>query len=266
MRVGRPEFGSGLHGLEGGMQPEGLGQVSQFFGREILGLVGLPQEAAAGGLAGGPELQHLTGLEAAEEDPVQGFGGLHSGQGLLPAGLPLQLHVDKPGRQIQDIAGIRVTCSFISDTYRVLDMLTSQEDVTVLEVKDYVTNPKSNGYKSLHLIVAIPVFMSDRVEPVTVEIQIRTVAMDFWASLEHKIFYKYRGVVPANLVAELKEAADVANRLDIQMERLHNQVVALEPAARAGDDLLSIAGLTPFAVPTSLLEAIDRGRASDVTD
>ena len=182
----------------------------------------------------------------------------------LRKGCPLDLEDIR--RQIQDIAGIRVTCSFISDTYRVLDMLTSQEDVTVLEVKDYVTTPKSNGYKSLHLIVAIPVFMSDRVEPVTVEIQIRTVAMDFWASLEHKIFYKYRGVVPANLVAELKEAADVANRLDIQMERLHNQVVALVPAVRAGDDLLSIAGLTPFAVPASLLEAIDRGRTSDATE
>jgi len=168
--------------------------------------------------------------------------------------------------QIQDIAGIRITCSFISDTYRILDMLTSQQDITVLEVKDYIAGPKSNGYKSLHLIATIPVFMSDRVAPVTVEIQIRTVAMDFWASLEHKIFYKYRGIVPANLVAELKEAADVANRLDIQMERLHNQVVALEPAVRSGDDLLSIAGLTPFALPTSLLEAIDRGRTSDATD
>jgi putative GTP pyrophosphokinase len=179
-------------------------------------------------------------------------------------GCPLDLEAIR--RQIQDVAGIRVTCSFISDTYRVLDMLASQEDVTVLEVKDYIASPKSNGYKSLHLIVAIPVFMSDRVEPVTVEIQIRTVAMDFWASLEHKIFYKYRGVVPANLVAELKEAADVANSLDLQMERLHNQVVALEPTVPSGDDLLSIAGLAPFAVPTSLLEAIDRGRTSDATD
>jgi putative GTP pyrophosphokinase len=173
-------------------------------------------------------------------------------------GCPLVL--DEIRNQIQDIAGIRVTCSFISDTYRVLDMLTSQKDVTVLAVKDYISAPKSNGYKSLHLIVAIPVFMSDRVEPVTVEIQIRTVAMDFWASLEHKIFYKYHGEVPANLVDELKQAADVANSLDLQMERLHDQVVALEATPRAGDNVLSIAGMTPFTVPTGLLEAIDRGR------
>ncbi|TFC51789.1 GTP pyrophosphokinase family protein [Cryobacterium sp. TMT1-21] len=162
--------------------------------------------------------------------------------------------------QIQDIAGIRITCSFISDIYRIRDMLTRQQDVTVLEVKDYVASPKGNGYKSLHLIVAIPVFMSDRVEPVTVEIQIRTVAMDFWASLEHKIYYKYRGAVPVDLVFDLKQAADVANRLDVKMERLHDQVLALKPAGEADSDLLSITGLSHLALPEGLLEAIGRNR------
>ena len=175
-------------------------------------------------------------------------------------GCPLDL--DDIGAQIQDIAGIRITCSFISDTYRILDMLTSQLDVTVLEVKDYIAAPKPNGYKSLHLIVDIPVFMSDRVDEVTVEIQIRTVAMDFWASLEHKIYYKYRGAVPVDLVADLKQAADVANRLDLKMEGLHDQVLAMEPEASTETNLLEIAGLSELALPEGLLAAIGRTRAA----
>lgn len=162
---------------------------------------------------------------------------------------------------IQDIAGIRITCSFISDTYRVLDMLSRQGDIEVLQVKDYIAAPKPNGYRSLHLIVAIPVFMSDRVQPVTVEVQIRTVAMDFWASLEHKIFYKYNGAVPAALVGELKQAADVANRLDVDMERLHDQVISLGETADPGvpstpqPATLGAGGLMPFPTPRALLEA-----------
>jgi len=188
---------------------------------------------------------------------------LKSPEGILKKanrkGYPLDL--DGIRENIQDIAGIRITCSFISDTYRVLEMLTSQRDITVLQVKDYIENPKPNGYKSLHLIVAIPVFMSDRVQPVTVEVQIRTVAMDFWASLEHKIFYKYDGAVPPALVGELKEAADVANRLDVDMERLHDQVVSLgassdAPSARATQPTQhGVDGAAPFPLPRSLLEA-----------
>ncbi|HSP52624.1 MAG TPA: GTP pyrophosphokinase family protein [Cryobacterium sp.] len=189
---------------------------------------------------------------------------LKSPEGILKKavrkGCPLLL--DDIRAQIQDIAGIRITCSFISDTYRILDMLTSQLDVTVLEVKDYIAAPKPNGYKSLHLIVDIPVFMSDRVDEVTVEIQIRTVAMDFWASLEHKIYYKYRGAVPVDLVADLKQAADVANRLDLKMEGLHDQVLAMEPDGRRETDLLEIAGLSQLALPEGLLAAIGRTRAA----
>jgi len=129
---------------------------------------------------------------------------------------------------IFDIAGIRITCAFISDIHLLADMLTRQRDVVTLEVKDYVAHPKANGYKSLHLIVSVPVFMSDRVEDVPVELQIRTVAMDFWASLEHKIYYKYDRDVPAHILHELKRAADVANDLDQTMENLRSQVDALE--------------------------------------
>lgn len=137
---------------------------------------------------------------------------------------------------IFDIAGIRITCSFISDIYALSTMLTEQRDVEVVQVKDYVAEPKENGYKSLHLILRVPVFMSDRVESVPVELQIRTVAMDFWASLEHKTYYKYDREtyykydceVPAHILAELKQAAEVANELDQKMESLRSEVNALE--------------------------------------
>ncbi len=129
---------------------------------------------------------------------------------------------------IFDIAGIRITCSFISDIYTLADMLTNQKDVKVLQVKDYVARPKPNGYKSLHLILSVPVFLSDRVEEVPVELQIRTVAMDFWASLEHKIYYKFDRDVPTHIVAELKQAAEVASNLDRKMESLRTEVNSLQ--------------------------------------
>lgn len=125
---------------------------------------------------------------------------------------------------IKDIAGLRITCSFISDIYQVSEMLQKQDDLTVLEVKDYIKNPKPNGYKSLHLLIQVPVFMSDCQELVCVEVQIRTIAMDFWASLEHKIFYKYNKSVPESMIRELKNAADAAHALDLQMERLHRDI------------------------------------------
>lgn len=125
---------------------------------------------------------------------------------------------------IHDIAGIRITCSFIADTYRMLEALTSQDDVTVVQIKDYIAQPKPNGYKSLHAIIDIPVFLSTGPIRVPVEVQIRTVAMDFWATLEHKIFYKYEGAVPDHLVEELTQAAQAAENLDLRMEQLHREV------------------------------------------
>ncbi len=132
--------------------------------------------------------------------------------------------------RINDLAGIRITCSFIADTYRVLDALTAQDDVKVLATKDYIANPKPNGYKSLHSLIEIPVFLSSGPVRVRVELQVRTIAMDFWASLEHKIFYKYDGAVPEHLVASLTEAARAAERLDREMEQLYAEVRASGPA------------------------------------
>jgi len=125
---------------------------------------------------------------------------------------------------IKDIAGIRITCSFKKDIYKISESLKNQQDLKILSVKDYIENPKENGYRSLHVLVEVPVFMSDRVEHVPVEIQLRTIAMDFWASLEHKIFYKYDQEVPAHLLKELKDAADSASRLDEKMEYLHHTI------------------------------------------
>nr|WP_166876915.1 GTP pyrophosphokinase family protein [Salinibacterium sp. ZJ450] len=146
----------------------------------------------------------------------------------------IDISFDAIRREISDIAGVRVTCSFITDTYRVCELLAGQRDITVLEVKDYIAKPKPNGYKSLHMIVEIPVFLSDRVEQVKVEVQIRTIAMDFWASLEHKIYYKYNRAVPIDLLTELKLAADVASTLDRSMEHLHDEVRALPEEPDAG--------------------------------
>jgi putative GTP pyrophosphokinase len=133
-------------------------------------------------------------------------------------------------REVRDIAGVRVVCPFVSDVYWISDMLTSQQDVTVLEVEDYIADPKPNGYRSLHQIIAIPVFLSDRTEHVPVELQIRTIAMDFWASVEHTIYYKYDGKVPSTLLDELHEAARTAATLDSTMGRLRAEVRDLRAA------------------------------------
>ncbi len=132
--------------------------------------------------------------------------------------------VDDLRARIRDIAGIRVVCAFVSDVYLVADMLTRQPDLSVVQTKDYIAEPKENGYRSLHLIVEIPVFLSDRVVTVPVEVQLRTVAMDFWASLEHKIYYKYDPDIPDRLREELAATAEDAARLDKRMESLHQEI------------------------------------------
>ena len=137
---------------------------------------------------------------------------------------------------IHDIAGVRITCSFIADTYRVLEALTTQDDVRVVTLKDYVTEPKPSGYRSLHAIVEIPVFLSTGPVPVTVEVQVRTIAMDFWASLEHKIFYKYDGDVPEHLTSGLTAAASTSAELDRQMEQLYAEIRGSRDADDHGDD------------------------------
>ncbi|WP_120004867.1 GTP pyrophosphokinase [Nesterenkonia muleiensis] len=134
---------------------------------------------------------------------------------------------------IRDIAGIRITTSFVSDAFWVAEMLCSQPDLRVVEVKDYIRKPKPNGYQSLHVILQVPVYLSNRTEFVYVEVQIRTVAMDFWASLEHKIYYTYDGEVPSNILDELRDAAVQAAALDKQMAEIREKVTALREQAPA---------------------------------
>lgn len=136
----------------------------------------------------------------------------------------IDLSLSSIKENMRDIAGIRINCSFNSDIYKLSEMIQKQKDIEVIEYKDYIKNPKPNGYRSLHLILKIPVFMTDRVEHVFVEMQIRTIAMDFWASLEHKIFYKFDKSVPEEMLKELKEAAESANALDHKMENLHKEI------------------------------------------
>jgi putative GTP pyrophosphokinase len=136
----------------------------------------------------------------------------------------LEVTTENVKQHINDIAGVRVTCSFTNDIYRIYDMIERQDDIRLIDVKDYVKNPKTNGYKSLHLIVEIPVFLSKGPELVRVEIQLRTIAMDFWASLEHKIYYKFEGEIPDNLSNELKEAAEIVHYLDAKMMRIKDEV------------------------------------------
>lgn len=127
-------------------------------------------------------------------------------------------------RYVNDIAGIRITCSFTSDIYKIADMLSKQGDLTILSVKDYMKNPKKSGYRSYHMLVTVPVFLSDAIIDTKVEIQIRTVAQDFWATLEHKIHYKFEGYGPDYISQELRDCAKYIADLDKRMEELNNEI------------------------------------------
>ena len=125
---------------------------------------------------------------------------------------------------VNDIAGIRVICSFTSDIYRIAEMISNQNDIKVIAIKDYIKNPKPSGYKSYHMLVTVPIYLSDRIVPAKVEIQIRTVAMDFWASLEHKINYKFEGKVPQYIKEELVECANMISDVDARMLKLNEEI------------------------------------------
>lgn len=138
--------------------------------------------------------------------------------------------------QLHDIAGIRIICSFTSDIYRIAGMLARQDDVAVLKIKDYLKHPKENGYKSYHMVVTVPVFLSTGTVDAKVEIQIRTIAMDFWASLEHKIYYKFEGNAPSHIYEDLKQCADIINQLDQRMLKLNEEVQKLKATAPSREE------------------------------
>jgi putative GTP pyrophosphokinase len=136
----------------------------------------------------------------------------------------LELTVESARQNLTDIAGIRVICPYIDDIYLISNMLTFQDDIELIRVNDYIKNSKPNGYRSLHLIVSVPVFLSDRKELVKAEVQIRTIAMDFWASLEHDIAYKLPEGKSEAIRTELKDCADVINKTDLRMQNLYNLI------------------------------------------
>lgn len=142
----------------------------------------------------------------------------------------IQPNIEAVEENINDIAGVRVICSYIEDIYQISKCLLNQDDIRIVEIKDYIKNPKPNGYRSLHLIVEVPVFLHDRKKWTKVEVQLRTIAMDFWASLEHKAHYK-RNIpedIEKEISADLKYCAEVSAKLDIRMEEIKKKIFSFE--------------------------------------
>lgn len=140
-------------------------------------------------------------------------------------------------KNINDIAGIRVICSYIDDIYSIADALLKQDDVSLISIKDYIKNPKENGYRSLHLIVSIPVFFADTKKDVKVEVQIRTIAMDFWASLEHQLKYKSNLPDESGISEQLRQCAEIITSTDEKMLELRKKIEAAEDIPTEEDEL-----------------------------
>ena len=132
--------------------------------------------------------------------------------------------VENMVKYVNDIAGIRIICSFTSDIYLIADMITKQSDLKVVSVKDYITHPKVSGYQSYHILVTVPIHLTQGIVDTIVEIQIRTIAQDFWASLEHKIYYKFEGNAPDYIRCELQECANIVSNLDRRMLSLNEKI------------------------------------------
>ena len=136
----------------------------------------------------------------------------------------LEVSLDSIITNLTDIAGVRVICNYVSDVYKIADLLIKQSDIKLIAKKDYIKHPKENGYRSLHLVVEVPIFLAEKVQPTVVEIQIRTIAMDFWASLEHHLRYKADNEVPDGVRDELIECAKTISNLDYKMQGIHEEL------------------------------------------
>ena len=136
----------------------------------------------------------------------------------------IEFSVKNVEENLTDIAGVRVICSFISDTYRLADCLASQDDIIVVARKDYIKQPKENGYRSLHLILDVPIFLTNEKKHMKVEVQFRTIAMDFWASLDHKVEYKKKIQDSEEIANELRECAKIISEVDTRMENIKNRI------------------------------------------
>ena len=140
----------------------------------------------------------------------------------------LPFTVEAVRENLFDIAGVRVICNYIEDIYQVADLLTAQDDVTLIKRKDYIANPKANGYRSLHLVIETPVYLSEQKELVNVEVQIRTIAMDFWASLEHELKYKTDTEVSAELAEQLRICAETIAQTDLKMQQIYRTLKQID--------------------------------------
>jgi len=135
-----------------------------------------------------------------------------------------EVNINSVLENLNDVAGVRVICSFVDDIYKVADMLSAQDDITVLKIKDYIKNPKPNGYRSYHMIIEVPVFFSNVKQNIKVEVQLRTIAMDFWASLEHTMKYKKNVENSQSIANELKECADLISQTDLKMQEINYRI------------------------------------------
>ena len=147
-----------------------------------------------------------------------------------------EVNVKNMVKHVRDIAGIRIICSFTSDIYLIADMITKQGDLKIISLKDYIKHPKDSGYQSYHMLVSVPIYLSGGFVDTIVEIQIRTVAQDFWASLEHKIYYKFEGKAPDYISRELQECSKIVAKLDERMLSLNNTIQ--EFSTRTSKDIL----------------------------
>lgn len=141
---------------------------------------------------------------------------------LMRKGYPV--NIESVLENLNDVAGVRVICSFVDDIYKIASMFSAQDDITVLEVKNYIQHPKENGYRSYHMIVEVPVFFSNEKQNIKVEVQLRTIAMDFWASLEHTMKYKKDVENPDAIARELKECAELITKADFKMQDINNRI------------------------------------------
>lgn len=149
---------------------------------------------------------------------------------LTKKGLPITIEAMR--EELNDIAGIRVICNYIDDARRIAEMLIAQDDIMLIRKKDYIQYPKENGYRSLHLVLSIPIFLSGGRQNVRVEVQIRTIAMDLWASLEHHLHYKNSEEIPADLMEKLKRCAGTLEQIDDEMQQIYREIKGCKEYSR----------------------------------
>ena len=138
-----------------------------------------------------------------------------------------EVSVESAKQNINDIAGVRVVCCYIDDVYSVADMLLRQSDIKLIREQDYIKNPNYNGYRSLHLDIQIPIYLSEKTEYVNVEVQLRTVAMDFWTSLEHDLRYKSDKKIPEGIAERMLECSNEIANIDVTMQKIYKQIQSI---------------------------------------